>query len=514
MQCNDRQLARLQRLLCEHAGLLIQPHQLPNLCDAVRCGCETFQLPDVESYLQRVVQGDRDTPELADLLARVTIGESYFFRDDEQMRFLQDEWLPEIIEQRPDRHRPLRIWSAGTSAGQEIYTLAMLLQEQLPDRSSWQIELLGTDINRVALAQAVEGRYSNWSLRNIPEHYRRHYFRYDKGLYQIDPRLQQQVRFSYLNLAKDHFPSHFNHTGSIDLILCRNVFIYFDPRQISGVLTRFADSLATGGYLLLGAADPIAKEIVDLSIRPCGSGFCFQRLPAVTPPPQIAAPTNRRLRSTAAESVTSTTTTVAPSRPTIATSRGSNRTQLAPLRGGYTPPSHHRYRDLIRLLRSEQWLQVVKRIDSYRNSGHDHTDFAQFRAHALTHLGRLSEAATEIEQALRRQPLDQYNHLIRARVLLQLNQQERAVEALRQAIYLEPTSVEAHYQLGQLLLQQGDRVGSLQSLNEALRLAEPIDPTQWVHHVSSLRFGRLTQMVREALARHPRTATTDRSRFL
>ena len=147
---------------------------------------------------------------------------------------LRDQILPEIIRRRRGRNQCLRIWSAGCSTGEEPYSLAILVRELLADIGDWKIHILATDINEDALAAAREGIYRNWSFREVEEHYRQQYFTPEGESSRIRPEVQSMVSFRYLNLADDRYPTAATGTDALDLILCRNVMIYFPPGALPG----------------------------------------------------------------------------------------------------------------------------------------------------------------------------------------------------------------------------------------------------------------------------------------
>jgi chemotaxis protein methyltransferase CheR len=125
-------------------------------------------------------------------------------------------------------HGKLRMWSAGCSTGEEPYSLAILLREYFPEVSDWDIQVLGTDINKRALRQAREGLYGERSLRMMEPALRERYFRKVGNNFLIDEQIRRMVHFDYLNLQSDLFPAEGNAARDIDLLSCRNVLIYFE----------------------------------------------------------------------------------------------------------------------------------------------------------------------------------------------------------------------------------------------------------------------------------------------
>ena len=157
-------------------------------------------------------------------IALLTNGETYFFRDHGQFDLLRLRLLPELIERRRDA-KTLRLWSAGCSSGEEAYSLAMLLDMLLPKRDGWNILILGSDIDEAALAKARRGHYGQWSFRMAPPALKQRYFQRKGDEWMLDERIRSMVTFRTSNLIGETFPSA--ELRDMDLILCRNVFIYF-----------------------------------------------------------------------------------------------------------------------------------------------------------------------------------------------------------------------------------------------------------------------------------------------
>jgi chemotaxis protein methyltransferase CheR len=471
----------LQRVLRQRTGIVLQSYQQDNLDGILSDACRRFGHGTVEDYLTALEGSTSTAPEMEYLIARVTVGESYFFRDDEQLRFLRTQWLPRLIaEKERTGNRTLRIWSAGCSAGQEIYTVAMLLHEALERPADWSLHLLGTDINTAALSMAIRGRYTPWSLRSTTEEYRQRYFVQDGDQYAIAPELRGLVKFFYLNLLEDNFPTMLTGTNAMDLILCRNVFIYLDPDMLPPVMEKFQASLVPGGCLLLGASDLAARPSQGLQMEQWGNTFCFRRTDGLPPQtPHVPAPT-----------------ATAPREPTKRV-QAVERKEAAPEQ----PPrsSKAKHQDVIQLLREERWNDVVETVDAHVAREGDDAELAQHKAKALANLGALEEAAKASERSIEMAPLDKHTYLIKALVMIELNDLGRAEEALRRAIFLDASFVEAHFQLGLLQLRAGDRRAGMRSLSNALDLAEKLDPERNVHNAPGMVFGRLADILRKEM---------------
>lgn len=207
-----------------------------------------------EYYL--LLKSPRGSEELKYLMDEITTNETYFFRNVPQLAALETKLLPEIVETKNKMgFRKLRIWSAASSSGEEAYTMAMILLEKRATLlKDWIIEIVGTDINETVIAQAKEGIYNAYSVRNIPEVYKRKYIREDNGKFILSPEVKKFVTFNKLNLYED---SKMIFMKSFDFIFCANVLIYFDTASKSKVVQHFYNNLQPYGYFFVGQSESL-----------------------------------------------------------------------------------------------------------------------------------------------------------------------------------------------------------------------------------------------------------------
>ena len=203
-----------------------------------------------------LLRSPRGSEELKFLMDEITTNETYFFRNVPQLVALENMLLPELVEVKNKMgFRKLRIWSAASSSGEEAYTMAMILLEKRSTLlKDWIIEIVGTDINETVIAQAKEGVYNAYSVRNIPDVYKRKYIREDNGKFILSPEVKKFVTFNKLNLYED---SKMIFMKSFDFIFCANVLIYFDIASKSKVVQHFYNNLQPYGYFFVGQSESL-----------------------------------------------------------------------------------------------------------------------------------------------------------------------------------------------------------------------------------------------------------------
>ena len=213
-------------------------------------GCRTF-----EEYAS-VLRHESDEKEFTLLFNSITINETSFFRDMEQLDVIVNGLLREVTEEKIKKgNKKLRIWSAASSSGEEPYTIAIYLLEKQASLAGWDIEILGSDISEAVLSSARRGIYGNYAIKNTPENYLKKYFTSNgDSTFSVRPEVKQRVRFANVNLYDGQ---RLKSIKEIDIILCRNVLIYFDENSKRKVIAGLYDSLNPGGYLAIGRSESL-----------------------------------------------------------------------------------------------------------------------------------------------------------------------------------------------------------------------------------------------------------------
>lgn len=204
----------------------------------------------IEKLVDSIRKGHPEAEDAA--VEAMTTNETLFFRDKQPFEHLSNLILPNLLQRR-GAGQPIRIWCAACSSGQEPYSIAMLIDELSYRFSGSRINILATDLSKSMIARAKSGIYSQFEIqRGLPTRFLDRYFRKDGLTWYIDQRLTEKIEFRTLNLLED-----FGYLGRFDIIFCRNLLIYFDEARKKDLLTRLARSLATDGYMILGAAETV-----------------------------------------------------------------------------------------------------------------------------------------------------------------------------------------------------------------------------------------------------------------
>jgi len=465
MKVSEEVGCRFRELVALRLGLAFPEARQADLERGLLRACQSSPRSTPEPYVAWLTTLSEDSPEWRHLAGYLTVGETYFFRDSPLFKALEHQILPSLIAtRRAQGMLQLRIWSAGCATGEEPYSLALILDRLLPDRSRWALTILATDINLEALHVAQRGVYRQWSFRNTPDWVRTRYFHHRDGeTFEVAPGIRQTVVFAPLNLNDGSYPSVVTNTVAMDLIFCRNVLMYFTPQAQRATVARLREALVTGGWLVVSPAEASAELLRPLVPVQCSGAILYHKEDAG---PSLAC---------AAE------------QPPVTSSLTSGEAKPV-LPDIFAPES------LVNA-QPDRPARPAEDLEKVRPDAASHLQ----RARDLADQGQLDDARRLCELALERDPLDPDAHLLLAAICQERGEIRTAVEALRSAIYLEPDSAPAHFLLGSLLLRQGEQRRGQRSMETAVGLLSSLPRDEVVPGTDGLSAGPLLEMARAYL---------------
>ncbi len=264
MAVAEHDLDFLSSIVAERTGNVISPHQAYLVESRLAPVAKEAGLSDIHALVQEL-QRTRNSPVHDRVAEAMTINETSFFRDPGLFDAITARVIPELIDARKSQ-RTLRIWCAACSSGQEPYTLAILLRSRFPELGNWDVKITATDYSQEILSKAKSGSYSQFEVgRGLPAAML--VLNFDRvGMdWVVKPEIRKQIEFRELNLLAP-FPFY----QPFDLVLLRNVLIYFDPEKKVEILTSIHRTLASDGYLFLGGGEslvsletPFERQVLD-----------------------------------------------------------------------------------------------------------------------------------------------------------------------------------------------------------------------------------------------------------
>ena len=262
-------LNQLGQLVYDYCGL----NYLSNLSSLemkTQRRLKELHINSLRNYIRYLEENPIEWDHLIEVL---TINETYFYREDKQLSIYKEVILPQLMESSSDK--PVQIWSAACSTGEEPYSLAIMTAES-SKYTSYDVNIVGTDINKKVLGIARKASYSKRSLsfRRIPERWLQEYFDETPLCYEVKESIKEMVNFNYLNLLDS---TKNNKYEEYDVIFCRNVLIYFDEETVKKVVTAFYHALKKGGYLFLGHAETISKINIGFETINSNGTFYYRK---------------------------------------------------------------------------------------------------------------------------------------------------------------------------------------------------------------------------------------------
>jgi chemotaxis protein methyltransferase CheR len=239
----------IRKLLKERSGLTLSAEKQYLVESRLMPVAQRNRIANLFELAGRLRTG-ADEALIAQVVEAMTTNETFFFRDRIPFEYFRSFILPALMAAR-ERHKRIRIWCAAASTGQEPYSLAMAIKEMGPALDDFRIEIVATDLSHEVLAKAEAGIYTQFEVqRGLPIQLLLKYFTQQGDLWQIAPQIRAMVQYRPFNLLTDY-----SRLGVFDLVVCRNVLIYFDQPTKSDVLDRLARVVAQDGFLILGAAE-------------------------------------------------------------------------------------------------------------------------------------------------------------------------------------------------------------------------------------------------------------------
>jgi chemotaxis protein methyltransferase CheR len=427
------------QLIAAYTGLKVRSQDCSMLNRSILERVKALHLKSPQHYYDLLSQSAIGNPKRHNSEAEwdvlknfITTGESYFWRDHGQLKVLSEYVLPEVIQAKRAKakqgDRPqLRLWSAGCSTGEEPYTLAIMLQDLIPDLPQWDILLLGTDLNPEVICKAKQGIYRQWSFRQTPVDFRQRHFESRSGTWQVNDTIRQAVTFRCGNLLQDDFPSA-SGIHSMDLILCRNVFIYFHAESIAAVLQKFYNTLNPSGYLMCGHAELQAQDLSAFQLFSFPKAITYQRPVGKVQAPVILA------QSTPALHRSKTFILSVDHRP-------SNH-PLKPLSPAESDQP-----------KAAKTHSAVSAIAQPALSSKSEIESAQVHFNQ----GQYVQALQSCQKALLIEPNEIAPLYLQAQISVALEDFKQAKTLFKKIIYLSPNEIAAYLELGALYSQEGNQ---------------------------------------------------------
>ena len=501
--CSPQLLTALHHKVLRHLGMDFSGTRSADMLRRLHLLAVDQQVIEFDSWLSELAFAVWDRPLLEMLIPAFTVGETYFRRDAEAFDWLASHHLgPLLARRRQAGQRRLRLWSAGCCTGEEAYSLLFMLDQLLGrERESWSLEIIASDINTAFLARAEQGLYGANAFRRNESQFRSQHFQAEGRLWRVRPAWRGRIRFVQYNLADAELSCPM--LGA-DLILCRNVLMYFSPNRAAGAVRRLLASLNPEGLLLLSAVEAGIATQAGLTGRWAG---CNYALPSAAARPEANLPA-MHLGALLSPMPAEPALEPAP----MPRAKASAPAAAVPPPGEVVgPPAATPINDA-----EGFWRQAQDALRQGRCAAARDALLAYLACPGLTHAHqhqaclllarswadqqRFDEAQDWLQRALLLDPASASAYWLQAQLAQQNGDQQAALLGLQKCLYLDAGFILAYFLQARLLLAQGQWQASAKALQVCRQLLDSQDQETLVPHgdgISCAQLLRLCEQLQE-----------------
>ena len=438
---------KFRQCIESRTGIYIDDSRQNSLKISLDTRMNVLGVKDYDAYYSLIKTNTVGKKEFDELSNLILIKETFFFRDDRQLRVLTENILPELIERKKDKE--IKIWSAGCATGEEPYSIAMAIMEStLP--GGINVSIYATDISEEALKKAEAGIYNKSSMRTADKVMLNKYFTQKDGRYYLNDRVKQIIHFDYGNLIDPYFPIKGN---SFDIIFCKNVIIYFGLDTVKTVIRRFYDALAAGGYLFVGHSESLWQISDNFELEEISGVFLYRKDGR-----NKVASERKQFQQKG-----KTSTSIVFPRPGMPSSLG------ATVSRHVTPPKQTvkgkalpSYIGLIQKKDLSEWIKkgvvstygnyeaVLEEIEEVLQGDPKNIDAHLLAGKIYANVGLYDKALKKGMDILEISDLSAGAYLLLGTIYYKMGEKEKAISTFKKAIYLDDKSVLSHYYLGNL----------------------------------------------------------------
>lgn len=445
MESNDY-LSVIGQQIARHFGLQFQENQWSSLQLYLKNIARDLRISDELPGIYQLLLKDELPDYEYDVFTRhLTIGETYFFREPVALDFFRSEIMIKLLAEQQRTGKWIRIWSAGCSSGEEPYTLAMIVNEMMPENQTRKVEIWATDLNVDAINRARAGIYAAWSFRATSDEMKARYFISRDRNFEIIPSIKQLVRFGKLNLADfktadSEFPN-----GHFDVIFCRNVLMYFVPDIAKSVASSFHKALTPEGWLITSQVELNDSYFSDFSRSMYQQGIFYAKTkPATGRTESIRKTAKQPVPTPVRKKITIPVPTPKPV-PEPVPVPVATATQLTP------------GESILNLYADARYLECIPLCEHHLQNNPRDTHVELLLVKSYASVGKLNEALTRIEKMIEKESLSADLWYLYSTILSECEQWNLAEKTLVKTLYLAPDHLAANFALASMYKKKGSR---------------------------------------------------------
>ena len=491
------QLGKIANIVRNEIGLNFENNRLDDLERGIISALEEIKIENKAEFIDNLSTVSSIEPLFLKVLSsHLTVGETYFFREQPAMNFFVKRIMPEAILKSKQENRAIKIWCAGCSSGEEAYSLAILINEHFPELPKNSFSILATDISSKAINKAISGKYTEWSFRETPVKIKNKYFEQKDGFWNISPGIKRLVNFSYLNLAKESFSSQIATTENVDIIFCRNVLMYLAPDKIIKAAENFYNSLSNNGWFITSQVE-LNDEYFSLYNKVYfENGIFYQKneenkksksLPYKNYLEQI-------LTKTQPGNIKSQRRVSRDIDREVKSEYFSNKLEAE------VPLNSVSETDIDELYNSGRYSDCIKLCISEMAKNEKNHKHLTILAKSYANTGHYKEAISVIDKIITEGLSDEDIFYLYGTILHELSEIGKAKEAFKKGLYINHDHLFSHLMMGNILNQEGKKAAANKHYSNVLKILEKWNSEEIVPGSGDLTKARLKNMVENLLS--------------
>lgn len=495
MLIKQNDILQLSELIHDKAGLVFKADKHLDLKNAFDKTLKHFHINDINSFINKLKNSEIRDLELSYLINLLTINETYFYR---HFKAIDNYIVPKLID--VAKSSKVKIWSAGCSTGEEPYSICISILEKAPELLE-KFSLLATDIDSDVLDKARRGIYKKWSMRQISMDLQRKYFEEtDFQKYHVKQKIMDKVDFKKHNLLFYDYPSSLNNTDSLDLILCRNVTIYFDQETTQKIVDHFYRCLKFDGYLLVGHSEP--------------SPFMYEKFEHYIVDDMVIYKKTKKKRHSVIPSIdTSKEERVSTEKTTSSVIRKAAKVQENPLKKvskkvevaktveklelkkDNDTDFNEELKNIASKIEKHDYIIAMNDLNKILATDKDNLKANYYMALILSNLHKLEEAIPYCEKAISLDSLNINAYYLLALIFKEQKSYREAVNNLKKAIYIDHNFILAYYELISIYVAVGQKLDAEKNYNIFTKLVKVMDPETEVGLIDNLKVKNIVALV-------------------
>lgn len=451
-------LTQLNASISRLFGIIFHDNRLNELHKAIQSVCKYLKIKDEKELISRIISENLSDKERNTLIKHLTIGETYFFRDDKIFRHLKDTILPDIVKRKGNAN--IKILSIGCSTGEEPYSIAITINKELPHLNA---KIIAIDINEESIQQAKTGIYKKWSFRKAPKWLVSSYFhKTQDNLYEINSQIKNMVEFHTFNVADINKPLNKVFT-SMDIVFCRNLIIYF-PDSIRRFLAEtIYSTLTDNGWLIVSPTEASQDLFSRFQTINTGDAILYKKIS-----PQSHAKIYQE----------------------------------------HKPQTFNRFnRDTTHTITTKEFSSPEIKPAQKPTPSKDTADTANLNindildsAIKMANMGDFEKAENLLLRISTVDNLNAETYFLLSSIAEERGDYQRAEEIIRKILYINPNEPIAYFRLGNMLMRSGKSQDAKKSFNSALSILKSIDKNTFLQRADGLNLERLIDICQSMIA--------------